>query len=122
MARDGASDQENYVFVVVGFDVNDLSVETKTTVNDVSHFVGPPWPDADAELRICRLGADFRLYKRRIGALEWTAAATYERPDLPAELQVGLVVYTSVHPADVAGRFEAVEFASVEDEAGCAAP
>lgn len=121
MARDGESAQENYVFLVVGFDVDDLSVETKSTVDDVSDFIGPPWPSADAELRICRLGADFHLYQRPLGGADWALARTYARPDLPETLQVGLVVYTSVAPADVSGRFEAVDFAPVRGLDDCAA-
>jgi hypothetical protein len=115
-ARDPASDQgtEDYVFVVVGRDVDDLSVETKTTDDGVSTYVGPTWPSGDAELRMCREGATFTVWKRAIGGATWTLAATYDRPDLPSELQVGGVVYAPVASPDLDVAFEEIVF-----EPGC---
>src|SRR6185503_16622584 len=92
MAR-SRSGAENYVFIVVGNDGDGLSVETKTTVNSVSAYYGPSWGSASAELRLCRFGANFSLYKRRAGEA-WALADTYERPDLPDTLQVGANIYT----------------------------
>lgn len=120
MARNPAGPPENYVFIVVGNDENDLSVETKTTVNSASSYAGPSWPSGDAELRICRLGAAMHLYKREIGAASWTLATTYDRPDLPATLEVGPNVYAAASPPDLVVTFEEVEFAGVCDLAGCA--
>ncbi len=112
---------ENYIFIVVGRDVDNLSVETKTTVNSASDFVGPSWPSGDAELRICRRGATFRLYKRAIGAAAWTLAMTYVRSDLPATLQVGPVIYGPSGTPDLRVSFDEVIFANAADDASCAA-
>jgi hypothetical protein len=68
IARDPASAKpdakESYVFNVVGYRGDYLSVETKTTKRDHSDVEGPAWPSADAELRICRKDDVFRVYKR----------------------------------------------------------
>lgn len=122
MARDPAgTDQggeENYVFIVVGRDEDDVSVETKSTTDSVSDYVGPSWPSGDAELRMCRLGSTFHLYKRGVGAGTWELATSYDRPDLPDELQVGMNAYTAVSP-DLAVHFDELVFAEVTDQEGC---
>jgi hypothetical protein len=111
MARNGGTGPENYVFAVVGYDENDLSVETKSTRDSVSTYEGPTWPNGDAELRLCRSGAEFRLYKRTIGATTWELAKTYTRPDLPATLQVGPIAYALNQP-DITVRFDGVRFSA----------
>lgn len=98
MARDPDGTSENYVFIVVGRDENDLSVETKSTIDSQSSYDGPTWPNAEAELRLCRRGATFRAYKREIGGGEWILAQTWQRPDLPTGLEVGLNVYSANAP------------------------
>ncbi|NUO53181.1 MAG: hypothetical protein HOV80_30405 [Polyangiaceae bacterium] len=122
MARDPASDagQENYVFIVVGFDENDVSVETKSTTNDMSDYIGPTWPGTDAELRLCRVGASFHLYKRAIGGTTWEEAMVYDRPDLGASLQVGPNIYSLAAP-DLTVSFDEVTFARVASVADCTA-
>ncbi len=111
MARDGESSTENYVFVVVGFDEDDLSVETKSTTDGHSDYFGPAWGSGAAELRLCRNGAQFRLFKRPIGGASWELAATYPRPDLPRTLQVGANAYAFGTP-DLTVRFDAVVFST----------
>jgi hypothetical protein len=120
MARDPASDagMENYVFIVVGFDENDVSVETKSTTNDMSDYVGPTWPQTEAELRLCRVGSSFRLYKRPVGGTMWQEAMVYDRPDMPATLQVGPNAYSLSMP-DLTVDFDEVTFARVSSVADC---
>lgn len=124
MARSGAGGGENYVFIVVGFDENDLSVETKTTVNNVSTYAGPSWPSGDAELRLCRVGRTFVVYKRALGAGTWTEANRYDRPDLPSTLQVGPNAYAFANgnpgAPDLTVSFDAATFAPVSGLADCA--
>lgn len=119
MARDPVTPPEDYVFIVVGRDIDDLSVETKTTVAGRSAYTGPPWPDSDAALRICRLGDTFRLYKRPIDGGEWILADTFDRPDLPATLQVGAIAYTNSAMPDLTVAFEEIVFAPAAAEADC---
>ena len=116
----GQGGQEDYVFVVVGFDVDDLSVEHKTTVDGVSTYQGPTWAGGgEAELRICRIGSLFRLYKRPTSGGAWTLAATYDRTDLPSTLQVGAVAYSSQASPDLTGSFDSIDFAPVASESDC---
>jgi hypothetical protein len=119
MARKPGNGSENYVFIVVGNDEQDLSVETKSTTNGVSDYDGPSWGSGDAELRICRIGGVFTLYKRTIGAPSWTLAATYQRGDLPLTLEVGPNVYAAASAPDLEASFDEVRFEGVCDLAGC---
>ena len=118
-AGDNAGQPENYVFIVLGIDENDLSVETKSTTNSQSNYQGPSWPAPDAELRLCRRGAAFRLYKRAMGSESWTLAQTYVRPDLPETLQVGPVVYGPSATPDLQVIFDEVLFANAPSDASC---
>jgi hypothetical protein len=99
MARAAHKPNENYVFIVVGSDRDGLSVETKTTTANQSRFEGPAWDSASADLKLCRIGSTFTLAKRHAGTSEaWIVAATYDRPDMPHEMQVGLNIYTDSQP------------------------
>lgn len=119
MARSPAAGSENYVFIVVGNDVNDVSVETKSTLNGVSTFNGPSWPSGDADLRVCRIGATFRMFAREIGGGAWTESATFDRPDLPATLQVGALIYANTPSPDLAVTFDEITFAAASAPADC---
>jgi hypothetical protein len=127
MGRDPTAPPENYVFVVVGHDENGIAVETKSTANSQSSYMGPTWPSGDAELRLCRLGASFNLYKRAIGSTVWQMAYQFNRPDLPATLEVGPNVYAYTGnnsgggPPDLLVSYEYFNFADVADLAGCTA-
>jgi hypothetical protein len=121
MARNPTGATENYVFIVVGIDVNDQSVETKTTVNGASTYIGPSWPMPDAQLRICRIGAQLRLYKRAPGTAAWQLAVSYDRPDLPATLQVGPNVYAPADRPDLDVAFDEVRFAPADTPDDCTA-
>jgi len=105
MAR-GQTPDENYVFITVGSDANGLSVETKTTTNNDSKFAGPAWPSGDAELKVCRIGSTFTLWKRQIDSGDdFTLAATYKRDDLKGEVQVGANIYSDSAP-DITALFD----------------
>jgi hypothetical protein len=99
MARADNAVRENYVFVVVGTDPDGLAVETKSTRDSNSRFGGPAWPDAAADLRLCRIGSAFSAWKRPAASgVAWEQAAQWDRPDLPATLQVGPNVYSNASP------------------------
>jgi hypothetical protein len=119
MARNGNSGQENYVFIVAGNDGDGLSIETKNTIESFSKYSGPVWDSAEAELRLCRFGATFNLYKRHVGSNEaWTPAATFDRPDLPQTLQVGLNIYTDSAP-DLQIRYDHIKIEPVSNSSDC---
>jgi hypothetical protein len=117
-ASDGTEAPEDYVFIVVGNDENDLSVETKITENSMSTYDGPTWPSGDAELRLCRVGGMFHLYKRPIGGATWEAAAAFE-DNLPDEIQVGPNIYSGAAPPDLQVSYGEVVFAPAASEADC---
>lgn len=122
IARDPGSDtsgEENYVFNVVGYRKSYLSIETKTTEDDQSEVLGPKWGSGDAELRICRVNGKFLVLQRQLGGSDWALGTTYERNDLPAELQVGLIAYTYTDRWDLRASFDWVRLAPVSTEKDC---
>lgn len=122
IARNPDSANENYVLVVVGWDEDGLSVESKSTIEGVSNYDGPPWPSGDAELRLCRVAGEFNVYKREVGAPMWQLASTRQRGDLPQTIQVGPAAYAAADPGvtpDLIVYFDEVTFAEVDDVADC---
>jgi hypothetical protein len=129
MARNPAAPPENYAFIVVGHQMNGLAVETKSTTNSASDYVGPSWPSGDAELRLCRVGSKILLYKRPPMTTTWQMAIEYDRADLPATLAVGPNVYAYTGssgacadnngPPDLVVSFDYFDFADVADVSAC---
>lgn len=98
MLRDPASDRplsfENYVFVVVGHRGTRLQVEYKNTLDGRSDVHALDWPSGDADLRIVRDGTHFELYTRPFKSQSpWQQLARWHRPDLPRDLQAGMIQY-----------------------------
>jgi hypothetical protein len=120
MARSPFSPPENYVFGVVGqAEMGHLAIEQKSTTNASSVFSESPWPAADADLRLCRVGSTFQIWKRAVATPPWTMQASFTRPDLPAQLQVGPNCYANSTPPDLVARFESFVFADVSDLSQC---
>ena len=111
MARvPGADGGENYVFIVVGADGDDVSVETKTTRNGSSEFTGPPFPTGEGDLRICRVGTTLQLLIREDDTQPWQEQANFDRPDMPSVLQVGPMAYANNGTPDLQVSFDYVRF------------
>jgi hypothetical protein len=108
---------ENYVFVVLGTDI-DPSVESKSTRDSASEYAGPPWPSASGEVRICRVGSSFRMLVREGGA--WQVTNEFVREDMPAVLQVGPIAYNNDPIADLRVSVDWVDFEEVDGVEGCA--
>ena len=125
MARAPGSSGESYVFAVVGDRGATLQVETKSTVNDESQVQAEDWPSGDAQLRLCRVGSVFHVLSRPYSGGSWAIASPfgppYERPDLPATLQVGPIAYTWTDSPDLRAAFEYARFEQVDDESDCTA-
>ena len=122
MARNPSSSQgQNYVHIVSGNTPQGLGYETKNTRSSQSPFEATGDGTTDHDLRICRDGSTFRLYQRAVGTSNWSLAATYERPDLPATLQVGFNIYTAQTGAvaDLRTIFENVTLQTFTDSPGC---
>lgn len=84
---------EHYIFNVVGYRGSKLTIETKSTSDGWSDVEGHDWPTGDAELRIVRKGAIFQLYARSMDEYVWQLMRTYDRPDLPETMQLGIIAY-----------------------------
>ena len=84
---------ENYIFNVVGYRNSKLTIETKSTSGGWSDVEGHDWATGDAELRIVRKGTVFQLYARPIDEKNWQLMKTYDRPDLPEIMQLGVIAY-----------------------------
>lgn len=97
MLRDPAGgawmSRENYVFNVVGYCCGELQVETKSTVNGKSQIHSKKLNGSDADLMIERKGSKFMLRVRTDAVYPWQDLITFDRPDLPLRLQIGLIVY-----------------------------
>ena len=85
--------RENYVFNVLGHRGSKLQVETKSTRQGQSRVDAWDWPDGDAQLNITRRGDRFSMAIRPTATDDWQTLISYERADLPARLQLGLIVY-----------------------------
>jgi len=111
MARSPSGAMENYVFIVVGYaEQNTLAVEHKSTTNSASLYAQTTF-GADSELRLCRQGSTFTMYRRTPGAGSWTQDYQVTRSDLPATLQVGPNAYTLQATPDVTISFDQFTFA-----------
>lgn len=132
MVRDPASaggNTENYIFTMAGSsEFSTPTVEIKSTDDGVSTFAEPDWPNpAAAQLRMCRIGDAFYLYKRVPQQGQWqlsdanNAPAPVMRPDLPETLQLGIALNFSGPQNDLAVAFTDLSLAddAPASEADC---
>lgn len=108
---DALLSRENYVFNVIGHRGKSLQLETKSTRNGDSQVDAWNWESGDAELRIERKGDQFLMLARENATSPWREFARYQRPDLPARLQAGLIVYAFSEGRgkfDMQARFDAI--------------
>jgi hypothetical protein len=118
MARNPADATENYVFIAVGSEEAPEAVETKTTTNSNSVYDEVPWPGAEGELRVCRIGGRFEMLIRERGGT-WQSLDVYNRPDLPDTLQVGPFGFANQADPDLRVSFEWVRFALPTQVSDC---
>jgi beta-lactam-binding protein with PASTA domain len=124
MARnpDGASGPENYIMLNIGRQDSSIAgsvgSETKTTVNSSSTLFLQPGSNT-GDLILCRVGNDFVSFRFLAGDSGWTQTTSFTRNDLPATLQVGMVVNAFNAPADLRASFDYIRLrptpASVND-------
>lgn len=91
---------ENYIFLSHGSarSPGRFEFEVKTTVNSRSDLEVTPAQNAEVIIQVARVGSDFVLL-RKDGDRPWEVHRRYRRADMPAELQVGLTVYTDYNTA-----------------------
>ncbi len=85
-----------------------ITVEDKTTVASASNYLFYSIASADIELRITRSGATISLYYRGIGAGTWTLARAHAHPEMPATVQVGMMVYALDPPPGIRVSFDEI--------------
>jgi hypothetical protein len=117
------SDPADWVFAASGRGANASTyTETKTTANGATtiyNFTAPAW---QGEIRICRIGSTFRMYRRMngdTGFVELTPALT--RSDLAGTMQLGLAANGFTASPNVQCDYDWVRLASVSSLAGCTA-
>jgi hypothetical protein len=118
MARADSS-KENDVYIAAGSDASGLAVETASTTNDATKVEPHGWASGDAELKLCRVGSTFTLWRRAIDSGDdFTLAATYTRDDLKGEVQVGPTIFSGSEP-DITGLFDNLELDSLAAGEAC---
>jgi hypothetical protein len=115
----GAGMQEDYVFVAVGSDGMQNTIETKSTNNGMSFFMAPAFSSSDAELRLCRIADMFYMYSREVGQTTWIEAMSIARPDIPGTVQLGAMVCANNANPDLRASFDELVFAEAIDQADC---
>lgn len=91
---------ENYIFLSLGAAnrPGNYQFEVKTTINSRSKLAVTNAGTPMAQIQIARIGDDFILLKKTPDG-NWNIHQRYRRTDMPAELQVGLTVYTDYSTA-----------------------
>lgn len=114
IVRDPASSPGNrdWVHLVVGAGTAavPIAVEDKNTIDSNSDLRLTPVATPSAELRIVRQGAVVSLSYRPIGTAVWIALRSFQRPDLPPVVQVGLSSFSWSSPLRVRTSFDYVRF------------
>lgn len=119
MARLGSSSKASFVSITVGADAGGLAVETSSTTDGQATIEAPAWPTGDAELKLCRIGTTFSLWKRTIDSGDdWTLARTVKRPDLGGTLQVGSSIGSDRTP-DITAQFGDLEIDPLDPGEAC---
>ncbi len=117
------SDPNDWVFAASGRGANvNTYAETKTTTNGATAIYGFTAPAWQGEIRICRVGSTFRMYRRMngdAGFVELTPA--FNRSDLTGELDVALAANGYTASPNVQCDYDWVRLASVSSLADCTA-
>lgn len=121
---------DDWVMVNVGRQQGTLvGSEGKTTVGSESTLELADGPFR-GRLRLCRVGPTVVVARMLEGETSWRVLGRYDRPDLPRDVQVGMVATAwntaEVEPnlegtPDVEGTFDYVRFAAVTGEPDCLA-
>lgn len=143
---------ERWVMYNVGYQVSGPAREAKTTrpgnpASLSTLYLMNSGGVLSGKLRVCRLGSTFHFFHQLAGEASFveeaytagtmpmgngTADATpgvvpggvirFDRPDLPASLQVGVIVGNWATPYEARGEFDYVRFASASSLSDCTRP
>ncbi|MFK7887451.1 MAG: hypothetical protein AB8G16_11365, partial [Gammaproteobacteria bacterium] len=109
MLRDPAgatAGNENHIMVNVGRQSPNTGSETKNTINSGSQLILSDGAHS-GELVLCRVGSAIHTFRRLDGDVDWIELQNYDRPDLPATLQVGMIA-NAFSGADLQAEFDFV--------------
>ena len=95
--------------------------ETKSTIDSVSDYTIDPIPESRGRVRMCRIGPTLRTYHAPYDGGPWQLHRTFDRPDLPADVQVGVTATENADPADIIATFDWVRFRTPTSESDCTA-
>jgi hypothetical protein len=114
LARDpaGVPGSRNSVHVALGAGstIQGTSYEYKSTDESVSTWATTPTASPVGEVRLTRVGSTFEMFWRPDAVSLWTSIQSFGRPDLPATLQVGMMVYANEAPASIRASFDEIVF------------
>jgi hypothetical protein len=114
LARDPASTpaSSNTVHVAIGAgsNVQGTSYEYKSTDDSVSTWATTPTASPAGEVRLRRSGTTVEMYWRPDSLASWTMIHSLSRPDLPATLLVGPMIYALSAPASIEALFDEIDF------------
>jgi len=114
LARDPSSTpaSSNTVHVAIGAGSSGqgTSYEYKSTDDSVSDWAATPTASPSGQVRLRRTGATIDMSWRPDALASWTVIQTFNRPDLPATLQVGPMVYSVEAPASIEALFDDIDF------------
>lgn len=90
-----APDQENYIFLSIGRGTSNATFqyEVKSTTAGSSELVLSPISTNTVLIRLIRKG-NAVVVLNQVPGQDWNVHARYDRPDMPAHLQIGFVSYT----------------------------
>jgi hypothetical protein len=118
---------DNWVMVNIGHQAQFVGTETKTTTDSASVLLLDDAPHR-GRLRLCRVGTTYVMARFLSNDAGWREIRRYERPDLPDEVQLGLVTNgwnsqgerpnANVAP-DLYARFDYARFRRPVDLADC---
>jgi hypothetical protein len=121
MARN-ATTIENWVWIGIGTPngLGTIGGEHKTTVASATTITDFAWTSPTAHLRLCRVADHFSVLDETGGT--WNLEQDYVRPDLPAQLQIGMMIGVYSGPADLHVEFDDITFRTPLSLADCANP
>jgi hypothetical protein len=124
------SGAEDWVTHNVGYQLNSVAVESKTTANSSSQLWLTDSPHRGM-LRLCKVGSEISLTRKLDGDSQFIQTDTFNRSDLLGTVQVGLAVggwnSTGDTPnlmvtPDIQARFDYVRFRSITSTDDCLDP
>lgn len=119
MVRDpGSVDPNTYHMGIGNMNTPEVVTVSKSTDEGYSEIGTAPWTGIEAEMRICRFGADVQAFIR-LPEQPWTMIDWHERGDLPSTVAVGPIAYAGTADPDLVAAADYVQFETVERIEDC---